>query len=157
MLDCKAITTSMDTNMKLLSNETSQLVDMTQYRQIIESLMYLMNTRSDICFVLNTLNQYLVNPRCVHLIVVKHVMRYHKCTAGLGLYCGRDHDYILYGYTNSYWVGSAPYRKSTSSGCYCLGSTMISWFIKKQYSVALSTAEVEYIIAFSISCETIWL
>ena len=44
MLDCKV----MDTNLKLLSNETSELVDMTQYRHIIGSLMYLMNTRPDI-------------------------------------------------------------------------------------------------------------
>ena len=56
MLDCKAMATPMDTNLKLLSDETSELVDMTHYRQIIGSLMYLMNTRLDICFVVNTLS-----------------------------------------------------------------------------------------------------
>ena len=45
MLDCKAMATPMDTNLKLLSDETSELVDMTHYRQIIGSLMYLMNIR----------------------------------------------------------------------------------------------------------------
>ena len=44
MLYCKAIATPMDTNMKLLSNETSELVDMTQYKQFIGSLIYLTNT-----------------------------------------------------------------------------------------------------------------
>ena len=78
MLDCKAMATPMDTNMKLLSDETSKLVDMTQYRYIIESLMYLTNTSSYICFDMNTLSQYLVNHRCVHLIAAKHVMRYLK-------------------------------------------------------------------------------
>ena len=34
---------------------------------------------------------------------------------------------------------------------------MISWFSRKQSSVALSTAEAEYIAAFSASCEAIWL
>ena len=34
MLDCKAMATPMDTNMKLLSYETSKLVYMTEYRQI---------------------------------------------------------------------------------------------------------------------------
>ena len=58
--------------------------------------MYLMNTRSDICFVVNTLSQYLGNPRCVHLIVEKHVMRYLKGMTDLGHYYGRDHDYRLY-------------------------------------------------------------
>ena len=55
MLDCKVMATPMNTNMKLLSDEPSELVDMTQYRQIIESL-YLTNTRSDICFAVNTLS-----------------------------------------------------------------------------------------------------
>ena len=34
---------------------------------------------------------------------------------------------------------------------------MISWLSRKQSSVALSTAEVEYISAFSASCEAVWL
>ena len=59
MLDCKFMATPMNTNMNLLSDETSELVDMTQYRQIIGSLMYLTYTRPDICFDVNTLSQYL--------------------------------------------------------------------------------------------------
>ena len=55
-LDCKAMDTPMDTNLKLLSDETSELVDMTQYRYIIGSLMYLMNIKPDICFVVNALS-----------------------------------------------------------------------------------------------------
>ena len=91
------MSTPMDTNLKLLSDESLELVDMTQYRQIIGSLMYLTNTRLDICFVVNTLSQYLVKPRRIHLIVAKHVMR--------------DHDYRLYGYIDSYWEFSFTDRK----------------------------------------------
>ena len=98
--------TPMDTNLKLLSDESSELVDMTQYRQIIGSLIYLTNTRTYICFYLNTLSQYLVKPRRVHLIAAKHVMGYLKGTIDLGLYYGRDHDYKLYGYTYSDWAGN---------------------------------------------------
>ena len=57
MLDCKVMATPMDTNLKLLFDETSKLLDITHYRQIIWSLMYLMNTRTNICFVVNTLSQ----------------------------------------------------------------------------------------------------
>ena len=84
MLDCKFMATHMDTNLKLLSDETSELADVTHYRQIIGSLMYPTNTRPDICFALNTLSQYLVKPRCVHLIAAKHVIRYLKGTNRLG-------------------------------------------------------------------------
>ena len=107
--------TPMDTNLKLLADESSELVDMTQYRQIIGLLMYLTNTRPDMCFAVNTLSQYLVQPRRVHLIVENHVMRYVKGTIELGLYYVGDHDYRLYGYTDADWAGSVLDRKSTSS------------------------------------------
>ena len=63
--------------------------------------MYLTNTRPDICFVVITLSQYLVKPGRVHLIATKNVMSYLKGMIDLGLYYGRDHDYKLYGYTDS--------------------------------------------------------
>ena len=34
---------------------------------------------------------------------------------------------------------------------------MISWFSRKQSCVQLSTAEAEYVIAFSASCEAVWM
>ena len=106
---------------------------------------------------MNTMTQYLVKPRCAHLIDVKHVMRYLKGTMDFGLYYVGDHDYILYGYIDAYWVGSTSDRKSISGGCYCLGFAMISWFSRKQCFVALSRAEVEYITACSASYEAISL
>ena len=78
--------TPMETNLKLLSDESSELVYMTQYRQIIGSLMYLTNTRTYICFDLNTLSQYLVKHIWVHLIAPKYVMRYLKGMIDFGLY-----------------------------------------------------------------------
>ena len=83
MLDSKSMVTPMDTHMKLLSNKTSELVDMTKYRQIIGSLIYLTNTIPEICFVVNTLSQYLFKPIWVHPIVAKHVRRYLKGTIGV--------------------------------------------------------------------------
>ena len=62
MIDCKAMTNPITTNLKLLNDDTSEEVDATLYRQIIGSLMYLTNTRPDICFALNTLIQYMVEP-----------------------------------------------------------------------------------------------
>ena len=147
----------MDTNLKLLFDESSKLVDATQYKQIIGSLVYLTNTRRDICFDVNNLSQYLVEPIHVHLVAAKHVMRYLKGTIDFGLYYERDHNYILYGHTDSDWVGSALDRKSTLGGCYCLGSTMISWFSRKQPCDALSIAKAEYIATCFASCESIWL
>ena len=41
MLECKAMATPMDTNLKLLADESLELVDVTQYKQITGSLMCL--------------------------------------------------------------------------------------------------------------------
>ena len=53
--------TPMASNLKLLSDASSEMVDATMYCQ----LMYLTNTRPDILFAVNTL-------RHVHLMVAKH-------------------------------------------------------------------------------------
>jgi hypothetical protein len=131
MLKCKTMNTPMETNLKLMVDTSPELVDATLYRQIIGSLMYLTNTGLDICFAVNTLSQYLVEPRRVHLVAAKHVMRYLKRTLDYGLYYTRDHEFRLYGYTNSDWVGSASDRKSTSGCCFRLRSAMTSWQSRK--------------------------
>ena len=55
MEDCKPMSTPMTTNWKKLHASDSELVDPTLYRQLIGSLMYLVNTRPDICFAVNTM------------------------------------------------------------------------------------------------------
>ena len=100
--------------MNLLVDESSELVDVTQYRYIIRSLMYLTNTRPYICFVVKTLSQYLVKPRRVHLVDTKHVMRYLKNMIDFGLYYVGDHDYRLYGYTDADLAGSVSDKRNTS-------------------------------------------
>ena len=157
MMDCKAMTTLMESNLKLLSDSSSKAVDATMYRQMIKSLMYLMNTRSDICFVVNTLSQFLKDPRHVHLIVAKHILRYLKGTVDYGLNYEVNQKINIEGYVDSYWAGSAIDRKSTSGCCFNMESGVISWFSRKQSSVALSTAEAEYEAACSASYEAVWL
>ena len=70
---------------KLLIDASSEAVDATMYRQMIGYLMYLTNTRSYIFFAVNTLSQFLTDPRHVHLIAAKHIMRYLKGTVDYGL------------------------------------------------------------------------
>jgi hypothetical protein len=157
MLECKSMNTPMEEKLKLLVDTSLDLIDATLYRQIIGSLMYLTNTRPDICFAVNTLSQFLVQPRRVHLVVAKHVMRYLKGTMDYGLSYDGDHDFTLSGYTDADWAGGIADRKSTSGCCFSLGSAMISWQSRKQSSIALSIVEVEYIAACSTSYEDIWI
>ena len=125
------------------------------YRQIIGSLMYLTNTRPDICFAANTLIQLLTDPRHAHLIAAKHILRYLRGIVDYGLKYDTNHNINIEGYVDSDWEGIAIDRKSTC--CFSMGSGVISWFSRKQSCVALSTAEAEYVIACSTSFEEVWL
>jgi hypothetical protein len=127
MLECKPMNTPMEAKLKLLVDTSLDLIDATLYRQIIGSLMYLMNTRPDICFFVNTLSHFLVETIHVHLVAAKHVMRYLKGTIDYGLSYDRDHNFTLSGYTDSDWTGIIADRKSTSGCCFSLGSAVISW------------------------------
>ena len=68
MMDYKSMSTSMMMNLKKLSDVVvdSDLVDPTMYRQLVGSLMYLVNTRPDICFLVSTLGQFMCEPRQMH-------------------------------------------------------------------------------------------
>ncbi|KAL8103113.1 hypothetical protein AgCh_027590 [Apium graveolens] len=56
-----------------------------------------------------------------------------------------------------YFLGSQVDRKSTSGACEFLGDCLVSWHSKKQTSVALSTAEGEYIAAGSCCAQILWI
>ena len=70
---------------------------------MIRSLMYLMNTRPDIFFAMNTLSQFLTYPRHVHLIVVNHILSYLKGTVDYGLKYEAKQKINLKGYVDSGW------------------------------------------------------
>jgi hypothetical protein len=72
MLKYKSMYTPMEMKLNLLVDTSPELVDATLHRQIIGSVMYLRNTRLDICF---SLIRYLVEPRHVHIVAAKHMMR----------------------------------------------------------------------------------
>ena len=152
MMDC--MTTPMESNLKLLTDASLETIDATMYHQMIGSLMYLTNTRPYICFAVNTLSQFLTDPRHVHLIAAKHIMRNLKGIVDYGIKYEENQKINLEGYVDSDWAGSAIDRKSTLGCCFSMGSGVISWFSRKQSCVALSTAEAEY-VACSTSCEAI--
>jgi hypothetical protein len=78
MTDCKPMDTPMVMNMKKLSETSSDSdkIDPHLYRQLIGSLMYLVNTRPDICYAVSVLSQFMSQPRQTHWISTKHVLRY---------------------------------------------------------------------------------
>ena len=77
------------------------------------------------------------------------MLRYLHGTVGYDLRYHSECDLKLQGFTNSDWAESTTDRKSTSRCCFSLGFAIISWCSTKKNSVALSTAEAEYMAASS--------
>ena len=75
--------------------------------------MYLANMRPDICFVVNTLSQFLIDTRHVHLIASKYILRYLKGTIDYGIKYEANQKINLEGYVDSDWEGCAIDRKIT--------------------------------------------
>jgi hypothetical protein len=66
MEHCRPMTTPMVSNLRKIDASTSKLADGREYMHLIGSLIYLVNTRPNICFTVNTLSQFMVEPREVH-------------------------------------------------------------------------------------------
>lgn len=146
MVECKFVTTLMELNFKKLCGSVvgPELANPSEYRQLLEALMFLVNSRTDICFAISTLIQYMVEPHHIHWVVANNLLRYIHGTINYGLrYTSQN--LRLPAYSDANWVGNVVDRKSTSKCCFSLGPASISWMSKKQKSVALNTVKAEYI------------
>jgi hypothetical protein len=157
MKDAKPIKTPMGTNGHLNLDTGGKFVDQKVYRSMIGSLLYLCASRPDIMLSVCMCARFQANPKEVHLRAVKRILRYLLHTPKFGLWYPKGSTFDLIGYSDVDWVGCKIDRKSTSATCQFLGRSLVSWPSKKQNSVALSTAEVEYIAAGHCCAQLLWM
>jgi len=64
MVNCKPMTTSMKPNFKKLcgSDVGPDLGNASEFHKLILALMFLVNSRPDICFAISMLSSYMVDP-----------------------------------------------------------------------------------------------
>jgi hypothetical protein len=101
--------------------------------------------------------RFQADPKEVHLRVVKRIMRYLVYTPKFGLWYPKGSTFDLIGYSDADWAGCKIDRKSISGTCQFLGRSLVSWASKKQNSVALSTAEAEYIVVVHCCVQLLWM
>jgi hypothetical protein len=87
----------------------------------------------------------------------KRILRYIASTFNYGIKYDSTTFTNLVGYCDSDWAGCTEDRRSTSGQIFLLGTSVISWSSKKQATVALSSAEAEYIALNSAACQAVWL
>ena len=155
--DAKQISTPMGTNGNLDSDASGNMVDQKLYRSMIGSLLYVTASRPDVMFSVCLCARFQSSPRESHLTATKRILRYLKSTPNVGLWYPKGSNFELIGYSDSDYAGCKVDRRSTSGTCQFLGRSLVFWSSKKQNSVALSTAEAEYISAGSCCAQLLWM
>ncbi|KAJ9539006.1 hypothetical protein OSB04_031739 [Centaurea solstitialis] len=157
LTSCTPMKTPMAPPLSLDKDSKGKPVDVTLYRGMIGSLLYLTASRPDIMYSTCLCARYQAEPKESHLTAVKGIFRYLKGTPNLGLWYSKDSGFDLTAYSDSDFAGFKIDRKSTTGGCHLLGGKLVSWTSKKQNSVSTSTAEAEYVAARICCAQVLWL
>ncbi|XP_074337618.1 secreted RxLR effector protein 161-like [Apium graveolens] len=97
-------------------------------------------------------------PTALHHNAVKRILCYVKGTVGYGLvYTKRGGNNLLSGYSDSDLAGNIEDGRSTSGMAFYLDENLITWVSQKQYCVALSSCEAEFMAATAAACQAAWL
>ena len=156
--DANTVSTPLDCNSKLVKDDdSSKLADPSKYQSMAGSLLHAARaTRPDIAHAVGTVSKFNSAPTEVHMKAVKRIFRYLKGTIDLSLRYNATGE-KLYGYSDADWASDADDRHSTSGNVFLMAGGAISWLSQKQTTVALSTAEAEYMALGSAAQEAIWL
>ncbi|GJY75969.1 retrovirus-related pol polyprotein from transposon TNT 1-94, partial [Tanacetum coccineum] len=155
IFDSSSVKTPMVPPNNLGPDLVGKSVNETSYRGMIGSLMYLTATRPDIQFSIVLCIRYQSNPKESRLIAVKRILRYLKGT--IGMYYPKCSGFDLKGYSDSDYAGCNMDRKSTSGSCQILGKKLVCWSAKKQQTVAMSSAEAEYVVVVGCCASILWM
>ena len=80
MLGCKPTSTPIDQNHQLGTITEGIPVEKGRYQRLVDRLIYLSHTKSDIAFVVNMVSQFMHSPLECHMDVVLRILRYLKLT-----------------------------------------------------------------------------
>ncbi|KAJ9556718.1 hypothetical protein OSB04_011332 [Centaurea solstitialis] len=157
LTSCTPMKTPMAPPLSLDKDSKGKPVDVTLYRGMVGSLLYLTASRPDIMYSTCLCARYQAEPKESHLTAVKRIFRYLKRTPNLGLWYSKDSGFDLTAYSDSDFAGCKIDRNSTTGGCHLLGGKLVSWTSKKQNSVSTSTTEAEYVAAGICCAQVLWL
>lgn len=152
-----------------------------EYQSMVGKLQYISTSlRADISHSVNTLSRYASAPGASHMKAAVDVIRYLKGCPRLPIEfrppSGRRNTRREYGgasaaaapessssridvsaWTDADWGGDLTDRKSTTGYVVKVNGNILSWQSRKQTTVALSTAEAEYMALSACLQEIIWL
>jgi len=140
-----------------LFDQTLSTYDASNYRRIIGQLLYLVNTRPNISFIVQLLSQFVQAPSKYHHQVVQRILRYIKSSLAQGIFYPKTSIIQLKAFSDSNWASCSITCYSTTSYCIYLEECLISWKTKKQSTISRSSSKAEYSALATTCCEIQWL
>ncbi|POM67806.1 LOW QUALITY PROTEIN: Integrase catalytic core protein [Phytophthora palmivora] len=157
MENCRPVTTPMESTRALQATDSKPFFSTDVMRETIGSLLWLSTcTRPDITMAVNYLARFVSSPTTAHWTAVKRVLRYLQGSPFITTPSGTTTNAKASIFSDADWAGDKE-AKSTSGGLLVLNDMPIAWYSKKQFTVALSTAEAEYIAGATAVQDCLWV
>jgi Reverse transcriptase (RNA-dependent DNA polymerase) len=161
--DVKPLSTPLDPRNHLSKSQSpstpKQIDDMhgILYCEAVGLLMYVaVGIWPNIAFTITTLSQYLMGAGHAYWEKAKHVFHYLKGTRTLRITYGGGATEIVR-FSDADWGVKVNNQHSVSGYLFQINGGPVSWSLKKQHVVALSSTEAEYIVLTHVSKEVVWL
>eukprot|EP00963_Diacronema_lutheri_P005231 scaffold408_cov347-Pavlova_lutheri.AAC.5 len=144
MADCRSVSSPMEPGTKLISDEDVDNTDFP-FQELVGCLMYLaVSTRPDIAYATNCMARSVTCTRPNHVAALKRILRYLQET-------------LQEGFCDASYGNCEETRRSTTGYVFRFKGSLISWQIKLQTTVAVSTTEAEYMAASAATKEALFL
>ncbi|GJV57354.1 ribonuclease H-like domain-containing protein [Tanacetum coccineum] len=124
-----SVGTPMATKPKLDADLSGKLVDQTDYRSKIRSLMYLTSSRPDIVQAVCYCARYQARPTEKHLKEVKRIFRYLKGTINMGLWYPKDSGFELTAFSDADHAGCIDTRKKAEYVALSTSCAQVMWMM----------------------------
>jgi hypothetical protein len=124
MAELKPVSTPMSTAMVLDPDENGKVVDQREYRNMIDSVLYLTMTRTDIQFIACLCACFQASTCSSHRQAIQRIFRYLKYTLEFGIWYSASSSLDLVGFSYADFAGCGIDQKNTSGTCHFLGSSL---------------------------------
>ncbi|GKF18503.1 retrovirus-related pol polyprotein from transposon TNT 1-94, partial [Tanacetum coccineum] len=142
---CDPVDTPMVEKSKLDEDKEWKVVDPSNYRGMIGTLLYLTASIPDLQFSICMCARYQARPTKKHLHAVKRIFWYLRGTVNRGLWYSKDSSIALTAFVDTDHACCQDTRRNTSGSMRFLGDRLVGWSSKRQKSIAISSTEAEYI------------
>ncbi|XP_055800317.1 secreted RxLR effector protein 161-like [Solanum dulcamara] len=156
-LESRSKLTTVEYDKAVGAERDEALEEVSKYQRLIGRLLYVTITRPDISFSVQTLSQFMQEPKTSHWEATIRVVRYLKNAPVQGLIFREKPTQEITYWCDSDWVACPNIIRSITGYAIKFGESLISWKSKKQQTISKSSAEAEYRSMTAVVAEITWL